>query len=205
MGESAGGQLALLVGSTAKVTALNKHGLYTDQSNEVACIVDLYGIPDLAASTPRDLSLIFAESTVAIGFAGATEADTADNIRTASPVTYIDAKTAPILILHGSADSMVPVSMSRRLASRLKQLGAPYEYIEIPGANHGFDLQPKQMDLRPAVLDFLKKYLGNPGVSGPSAPAERSRAGAHLFLEDAGKVVAVCKARRPGDFVDGGR
>ena len=153
MGESAGGHLALLLGSTAQASDLNQGGLDTDQGNEVSCIIDLYGVPDLSAP----------ERKKQLGtFAGSTDAETAENVRRASPITYLDAKTPPVLILQGSVDNMVPVETSRHLADELKQLGIPYQYVEVPGAGHGFDLQPKQVDLRPVVLDFLGKYLGNP-------------------------------------------
>ena len=166
MGLSAGGHLALLVGSTEHVDDLNSGGLYTDQSNDVSCIVDLYGPPDLSAPDRKKQ---------VVNFSGKTDAETADNIRRASPITYIDAKMPPTLILHGSIDNMVAVDQSRQLADRLKQLGVPYQYVEIPGMGHGFDLRPKpdrahpqsmSMDLRPVVFDFLKKYLGEP-KSGP--------------------------------------
>lgn len=151
MGESAGGHLALLVGSTAHVDELNKGGLYTDQSNDVSCIINFYGVPDLAA---------FDQKMILTNFKGATDAQTAENIRRASPCNYLDAKTPPILIVHGTKDTLVPVETSRHLADQLKQLGASYQYVQVAGAGHSFDLRPKQMDLRPAVFGFLKRYLG---------------------------------------------
>ena len=167
IGLSAGGHLALLLGSTAQVKDLNQGGLYTEQGNDVSCIIDFYGPPDLAAfeqtrATPLVVPI----------FKGATDAETAENIRRASPVTYIDAKTPPILVIQGAADTLVPVQLSRNFADRLKQLGTTYQYVEIPGLNHGFSMEAKQTDpvtrqtketdLRPVAIDFLKKYLGDP-------------------------------------------
>jgi dipeptidyl aminopeptidase/acylaminoacyl peptidase len=43
----------------------------------------------------------------------------------------------------------------------LKKAGARHELVIIPGAPHTFDLQPKQRDLRPLVLEFFGKYLKN--------------------------------------------
>ena len=150
MGESAGGHLALLLGSTAHVDDLNHGGLYTDQRNTVKCIVDFYGVPDLTDSFLKGLNG---------PFKGATEQETAANIRRASPVNYIDAKVPPMLIVHGTMDKTVPIETSQRLVDRLQQLGAIYQFVEVPGAGHSFNLQPKEMDLRPVVLDFLKKFL----------------------------------------------
>ena len=62
--------------------------------------------------------------------------------------------------VQGDADDIVPVSFGRRLITQLKELGVPYEYIEVPGAKHAFGLTPPQKDLRPEVFAFLAKYLG---------------------------------------------
>lgn len=146
MGGSAGGHLSMLLGSTAHHEELNRHGLYTDQPNHVSAIITFYGNYDIRG---RRVSR----------FAGSTPEETAANETLASPVTHIDANTPPMLIVHGTGDNAVPVKRSRLLAEHLKSLGLEYEYIEIPGAPHSFDLQPKERDLRPDVLAFLKKHL----------------------------------------------
>jgi acetyl esterase/lipase len=151
MGESAGGHLALLVGSTAEDAVLNRGGLYTEQSNKVTCIIDMYGIADLT-------DLAAQRKWVTSHFRGDGAAQTAANLRIASPITYINATTPPVLIIHGTADPTVPFDMSQKLADRLKQLHVPYEFVPVPGAGHAFNLQPKEMDLRGTVLEFLKAH-----------------------------------------------
>lgn len=146
MGGSAGGHLALLIGTSADVPELNKGGLYTDQDNHVACIIDFYGIPDLRQFGGAH-------------FSGATPAETEANLTLASPITYVAANTPPILIAHGDADKTVNVQISRDFVKLLQEKGATYQYIEIPGAPHTFHLQPKQKDLRPEVMAFLDQYL----------------------------------------------
>ncbi|MBC2593962.1 alpha/beta hydrolase [Ruficoccus amylovorans] len=151
MGGSAGGHLALLVGVTAEADALNQHGLYTDQSNEVACIVDLYGIHDLRQ---------FGRAL----FAGKTDGETEQNLTAASPVSYFEtADVPPVLVIHGTADPTVPISVSRDLVARLQAGGHEVEYLEVKGAGHSFHLQPSQADLRPVVLEFLDIHLQTPG------------------------------------------
>lgn len=44
--------------------------------------------------------------------------------------------SAPLLIIHGSADTEVPVYQSRRLAKKLKNLGKAYRYVEYPKEGH---------------------------------------------------------------------
>ena len=147
MGGSAGGHLAMLVGATANHAEINRHGLYTDQSNAVACILNFYGDYDIRG---RRVS----------PFAGATPAETAANEDAASPVTYIDAHTPPMFITHGTADTTIPVERSRLLAEHLRTLGVDYWYVEIGNAPHTYHLELEQMDLRPVVLSFLAKHLG---------------------------------------------
>jgi acetyl esterase/lipase len=149
MGGSAGGHLAMLVGATAWRGEINRHGLYPEQSNDVACILDFYGDFDIRG---RRVS----------PFAGASPEETAGNEEAASPVVYFDARTPPMFITHGTADTIVPVERSRALARHLEKAGLDYWYVEIAGAPHSFDLQPEQMDLRPVVLAFLAKHLGVP-------------------------------------------
>jgi dipeptidyl aminopeptidase/acylaminoacyl peptidase len=65
----------------------------------------------------------------------------------------------PMLILHGTADTTVNVKQSELFAAKLKEAGAEHELVIIPDAPHTFHLQPKQRDLRPAVLGFLDRHL----------------------------------------------
>lgn len=148
-GGSAGGHLAMLVGATANNAELNSHGLYTDQSNKVSAILTFYGDYDIRG---RRVS----------PFAGDTPEQTRANEETASPITHFDKDTPPVFVTHGTADGTVRVERSRMLVEHLKGLGIEHEYVEIPGAPHTYHLQPAQMDLRPAVLAFLQKHLGQP-------------------------------------------
>ncbi|EIP96405.1 alpha/beta hydrolase fold protein [Opitutaceae bacterium TAV1] len=154
MGGSAGAHLAMLVGAMARsghpaAAALASRGDYADQPAHVSCIINLYGDADIRG---RRVS----------PFAGATPEETAANEEAASPVTYFDKNTPPMLIAHGTADTIIPVERSRLLARILEEKGLDYWYVEIAGAPHTFDLQPAQMDLRPVVLAFLEKHLGKP-------------------------------------------
>jgi len=59
-------------------------------------------------------------------------------------------------------DTTVSVDDSRQLVRNVQEIGATYWYMEISGAPHSFHLEPAQMDLKPLVLSFLAKHLGNP-------------------------------------------
>jgi acetyl esterase/lipase len=146
MGASAGAHLAMMLGSTSCNENLNSRGLYTDESNEVACVLDLYGDYDISGrkSSP---------------FKGANQAETAANEREASPATWIDSNMPPMLIVHGALDDTVSVERSRLLVKHLGQMDLDYLYLELSKDGHGFDLNPQTLDLETIVIDFLNKYL----------------------------------------------
>lgn len=64
----------------------------------------------------------------------------------------------PTLLLHGAADSTVPVQPARQLAASAATLGWPLHYEELRHAEHtaGWNVDPERYEN--AVADFLSKY-----------------------------------------------
>lgn len=56
----------------------------------------------------------------------------------ASPVTHVSAKTPPILLIHGTADTTAPTGQSRAMETQLRAAGVPVESLYIPEVDHGF-------------------------------------------------------------------
>ena len=67
---------------------------------------------------------------------------------------------APVLILHGEADKIVPVSEAHKVARTLEQRGLPYEMKLYKNAGHGFH-GLEMLDAAQRAYKFLKKHLGN--------------------------------------------
>jgi len=148
IGCSAGGHLALLVGLSSGNDELNSGGLYTDYPCDVKCVVDMYGIPD-----------------VRLWGGGFIEADKVKEPgiwAMASPVTHLSEKAPPMLIIHGDKDTTVGIEQSLGFVEILKEKNLAHEFVVVEGGVHGFNLEPKQMDLRPKVFGFFEKYLKNP-------------------------------------------
>ncbi len=145
IGGSAGGHLAAMLAVTDAKAGLDPPAPYGDYSCRVQAAVDLYG--------PIDLT------TFHLDMLPGTREKNPEIYRLASAGTYAAKDEPPILIVHGTADKVVPLEQSQRFAEILKKVGAPHEFIVVEGAPHSFDLQPKQRDLRPAVLGFFDRYL----------------------------------------------
>ena len=60
----------------------------------------------------------------------------------------------PIIFVHGGADEVVPVTLSRQWVDKLKELNMTYEYNEMPGLSHG----PIIEGGLPSVYAFFAKH-----------------------------------------------
>lgn len=132
-GGSAGGHLALLLGSTETLNDFDP--ALTGYSSKVRAVVDFYGPSDMSVRTewlPEIWPLITA-------LAGRPYAPFSLQYRVISPLTYVTSDDAPALIFQGDADAVVPVEQSRRIVARMQQRGVPVTYFEFPGQGHGFD------------------------------------------------------------------
>lgn len=147
IGGSAGGHLAAMLALVGSGDGFDPPAPYGDVSCRVQCAVDMYGPSDFTV-LPRDMIML-----------GKPRAEATELYRAASPVTYVGRDDPPLLILHGTADTTVPLEQSQLLADALKKAGAPHELVIVEGAPHTFHLQPKQRDLRPVVLGFFEKHL----------------------------------------------
>lgn len=70
----------------------------------------------------------------------------------------------PVLILHGGADPVVPVSEARKLERLLQEQGRPYEIYIYPGRGHQLSGTDFEDALRRS-LDFLQRHLNSKAAS----------------------------------------
>lgn len=86
-----------------------------------------------------------------------------------SPVSFIDAKDPPTLLIHGEEDKVVEVTQSRLAEAKLKEAGVPVESIYIPHVDHSFigrtEAETRAATLRAtnATFDFFHKTLKGHG------------------------------------------
>lgn len=76
-----------------------------------------------------------------------------------SPLTHASAITAPVLLLHGTADEAVPVAQSSDMAAAIEKAGGTVEIHLYEGEGHGWRKPETQIDELERVHAFLCRYV----------------------------------------------
>ncbi|MGB9847550.1 MAG: alpha/beta hydrolase fold domain-containing protein, partial [Desulfotomaculales bacterium] len=177
MGNSAGGYLAALAGTTNGVKEFEGKE-YPDQSSEVQAVIDLYGLSDLTQigyGFPEKVQKAHASPSApegmwlhgaAIFSSGGSVFDDPQKAAWANPITYVTEDDPPFLIFHGDKDVLVSPYESKILHEALVKKGVESTYYIVKNAGHGTAHfgQPIITDL---IIKFLNKHLkkGNRGAT----------------------------------------
>lgn len=139
-GASAGGHLAALLGLSAGAEALEDDEAAPPVARDAikaVCAVcgpsDLtrIGIPEVRERFP-----LLYEVTEA--YLGGSVTERTALARLVSPLTYVTVDAPPMLLIHGSADDVVPLEESLVLYDALQKAGAPVQLKIIEGGGHGW-------------------------------------------------------------------
>jgi dipeptidyl aminopeptidase/acylaminoacyl peptidase len=76
-----------------------------------------------------------------------------------SPLFQADKITTPLLLLHGSADTNVPVGESIQMFNALKILGKNVEFIQVQGENHAIYDHKKRIEWNKTIHAWFAKWL----------------------------------------------
>ena len=132
-GGSSGAHLASLAALTWDRPDLQP-GFEAADTSVIGCL-PFYGIYDLLIRNPTRYDWPF----VARYVMKARPAESPDLYTLGSPVDQVRSDAPPFLVVHGEFDSIVLPAESRHFVEALRDLGAEVGYLEIPGAQHGFD------------------------------------------------------------------
>ncbi|MEM9500412.1 MAG: S9 family peptidase [Pseudomonadota bacterium] len=117
----------------------------------------------VAVAPVSDISNMYAEDYRASGRDRTTKASLQNQLgprdrwKAASPLQHADKASAPIMLIHGKDDTVVPYSHSSKMANKLKNAGKPYEMVTLKGEDHWLSLsETRQQMLRKSVA-FVQK------------------------------------------------
>jgi acetyl esterase/lipase len=143
LGSSAGAHLALLQAykqSDPRINAVISFFGPVDMVrlyNETTDPVSRYGLQVLLSGTPATNPTLYQQS---------------------SPINFVNAATPPTLLLHGTADSIVMVSHTNALQTKLQAMNIPHQVFLYPGLGHDFWPQPIMNDAFDRIEAFLRLY-----------------------------------------------
>ena len=151
-GSSAGGHLVNMLGTTAAVKELEGDCGSPGESTRVTCVVAFCGPTDLRTLEPEEK---FVDGLIR-QLLGGTPGEKPDVARSASPIAFVNKDCPPFLLVHGTADKLVPFQQATTFSEALKAAGVDATLITIEGGGHG---SPGGSQHRPAVQAFFEKHL----------------------------------------------
>ncbi|QYK54151.1 MAG: alpha/beta hydrolase [Fimbriimonadaceae bacterium] len=160
LGASAGGHLALLLGFTDTRDATAKDN--PTQSSRVQAVVNFFGPVDLS----KDFNTAVA-SYLSMQVTGKQYDPAGEAIKSFSPITFIDKKSAPVFTIQGDADTTVPPKQANRLDDAMKVVGVEHTLRVIPGMGHEIKLTIPECDkaVKESVEFLTKQLMGEKSIS----------------------------------------
>lgn len=153
LGESAGGHLALLAAFTDAKDGLEGKADANAPNTRVQAVVNFYGPTDFTSKTDWD-AFRLAQAKDFLG----TADQTAEVVKNASPITYLDAKDPPVLTIHGAGDRVVPIGQAKHLHEALRKDGVKEKLVVLEGQGHGWRGETKSTTMQQSV-EFLDGIL----------------------------------------------
>lgn len=154
LGGSAGGHLTLVLATTGDDGDPNAKDEVLQQSSRIAAGVALYPPSDLRTwvTDPPEAIRKIAALKPPLTFDAAKAPDV-------SPLLHASEKTAPVLMIHGDKDELVPIEHSIKMAAALEKAGAAHKLVTVEGAGHGYSPQQNLTIVGPAMIEWFDKYL----------------------------------------------
>ncbi|WP_199223890.1 alpha/beta hydrolase [Paraconexibacter algicola] len=154
-GGSAGGHLSALAALTPNDPLLQPG--FEDADTTVQAAVPFYGVYDFVDEERTSLPLLHPWVLEPLVLKRRLARDP-DAFRAASPRHRMTADAPPMLVVHGDADSLIPVVQARTFVEELRAVSrAPVAYVELAGGEHAFDVIPSWRTA--PVVETIERFL----------------------------------------------
>lgn len=126
------------------------------------CAVSFAGVTDLQDLIAYESDYIGGRSAAELSI-GRAWGDR-ERLRATSPVLQAQRIQVPVLLVHGTADRVVPVEQSSDMAKALRRAGKPHQYIEQEGGDHHLSRNSHRLEFFEALERFLDAQLQPTGT-----------------------------------------
>jgi dipeptidyl aminopeptidase/acylaminoacyl peptidase len=90
-------------------------------------------------------------------FMGATSSSD-PRLNEISPSVLANRADAPILLIHGKDDTVVPLEQSETMESALRRAGKPVELVTMNNEDHWLSREETRVGMLKAAVAFVEKY-----------------------------------------------
>ena len=120
------------------------------------CAISFAGVTDVGDIMRYDKTLLYPVSYQR--WRRRIEGDDKADFDDISPLRHVDKLGVPLLLVHGTADRVVPFLQAQKMAKALKKSGKPFEFLDLKDVPHGFRSDADHTKFLSAVDAFLAKY-----------------------------------------------
>ncbi len=158
LGGSAGGHLTLMLATTGDDGDPNASDAVLKSSSRIAAGVALYPPTDLRGWTTDPPAEIKKHDGLKppLSFDPKQEGDV-------SPILHVTEDDAPVLMIHGDKDLLVPIEHSQNIMPVFEKVGVKSKLQTIEGAAHGFSNEQNVKTVLPAMVGWFEEKLAKGG------------------------------------------
>jgi len=154
-GGSAGGYLTAMTALTENDPEFQPG--FEDVDTSVQAAMPVYGLYDI---TNDDRSMVwgFEEMLMRRWVMGTSKVDDRERYERYSPVHRVHADAPPMMIVHGTLDTLVPIEHARPFAAEMARVSDhAVIYAELTGANHAFDVFGSTRTVR--FVEYAERFF----------------------------------------------
>jgi dipeptidyl aminopeptidase/acylaminoacyl peptidase len=163
LGVSHGGYLALMCAAHPDITPKPRAAVSISGVVEVATFTQHLRLLGEQRKGGRGAEFFpYATTRVAqaLGWPPDKDQGTRENYARVSVLTYVPLITAPLLVIHGTGDNLVPFSQARSLRQALEKEKKNFEFLEVPtGPVGGHFIFASHQAVWEKIEAFFNKYL----------------------------------------------
>jgi acetyl esterase/lipase len=159
-GGSAGGHLSLTMGTQGGPGDPKAKDPVDRESSAVQCVACFFPPTDfLNYSKPGEDAVgvgILKSFKSGFGPRSDTAAERQKLGHEISPIYFVHSNMPPMLIIHGDADTLVPICQAQTFVKRCEEVGSTAKLVVREGKQHGWPDMGKDMEL---FADWFDQYL----------------------------------------------
>ncbi len=122
-----------------------------------ACAVSVNGVSDLPSMIGEagSLGIEYWETRIGSRFRNA------DELNAVSPAKRAANAGAPIMLIHGKDDTVVPFYQSDIMRRALESANKPHEFVELAGEDHWLSKESTRTEMLLRSIEFIDKHIGD--------------------------------------------